>query len=289
MAKYFNRHFLKTLALSTGVGAVSGYAVYSYLGSNDTEVQVQNGIEQRYYKIFENKETKWDSNWDKRQSKSLVKPVDSNKSDLQDKYDKKIESQKSRATRHIFLIRHGQYNLSGETDGDRKLTELGRKQALFTGERLSILDFPWTTITQSTLTRAMETCSIIQTQLPANIPLTSSDLLTEGAPIQPDPPSKHWKPELYFFRDGARIEAAFRKFIHRAPPDQKDDSYELIVCHANVIRYFVMRALQLNPEAWLRLSLDHASITWLSIYPNGRVSLRCYSNSGYMPPEAISR
>lgn len=61
----------------------------------------------------------------RRQSKSLVKPVDSNKSDPQDKYDKKIESQKSRATRHIFLIRHGQYNLSGETDGDRKLTELG--------------------------------------------------------------------------------------------------------------------------------------------------------------------
>jgi len=49
------------------------------------------------------------------------------------------------------------------------------------------------------------------------------------------------------------------------------------------------RALQLTPEAWLRLSLDHASITWLCIYPNGRVSLRCYSNSGYMPPEAISR
>lgn len=61
----------------------------------------------------------------RRQPKSLVKPVDSNKSDLQDKYDKKIESQKSHATRHIFLIRHGQYNLSGETDGERKLTELG--------------------------------------------------------------------------------------------------------------------------------------------------------------------
>jgi len=61
----------------------------------------------------------------RRQPKGLVKPVDSNKSELQDKYDKKIESQKSRAIRNIFLIRHGQYNLSGETDGERKLTELG--------------------------------------------------------------------------------------------------------------------------------------------------------------------
>lgn len=44
-----------------------------------------------------------------------------------------------------------------------------------------------------------------------------------------------------FLTDGARIEAAFRKYVHRAGPKQKEDSYELIVCHANVIRYFVCR------------------------------------------------
>jgi len=47
--------------------------------------------------------------------------------------------------------------------------------------------------------------------------------------------------------------------------------------------------MQFPPEAWLRMSLDHASITAFSIYPNGRVSLRSYSNSGYMPPDAITR
>jgi len=61
----------------------------------------------------------------RRQPKSLVKPVDSDKPELQDKYNKKIEGQKSCATRHIFLIRHGQYNVYGETDEERKLTELG--------------------------------------------------------------------------------------------------------------------------------------------------------------------
>jgi len=45
------------------------------------------------------------------------------------------------------------------------------------------------------MTRAMETCSIIQKQLPANIPLTTSDLLT-GSQIQPYPLLKHWIPEL---------------------------------------------------------------------------------------------
>lgn len=48
------------------------------------------------------------------------------------------------------------------------------------------------------------------------------------------------------------------------------------------------RALQFPPEAWLRLSLNHASITWLSITPSGRVILRALGDSGHMPPDIIT-
>jgi serine/threonine-protein phosphatase PGAM5 len=44
-----------------------------------------------------------------------------------------------------------------------------------------------------------------------------------------------------FYQDGARIEAAFRKYFHRAEKSQETDSYDILVCHANVIRYFVCR------------------------------------------------
>ena len=47
--------------------------------------------------------------------------------------------------------------------------------------------------------------------------------------------------EQQFFQDGPRIEAAFRKHIHRADVDQVGNSVEIYVCHANVIRYFVCR------------------------------------------------
>jgi hypothetical protein len=47
-----------------------------------------------------------------------------------------------------------------------------------------------------------------------------------------------------FFQDGARIEAAFRKYFHRADCEQKCDTVEILVCHANVIRYFVCRWVQ---------------------------------------------
>ena len=62
-----------------------------------------------------------------------------------------------------------------------------------------------------------------------------------------------------FFQDGARIEAAFRKYFHRASPEQEEDSYEIIVGHANVIRYFVCRYVGVVVYRWV----------WLWLYPGG--------------------
>ena len=91
-----------------------------------------------------------------------------------------------------------------------------------------------------------------------------------------------------FFQDGSRIEAAFRKYFYRAPVEQLEDSYELIVCHANVIRYFFCRALQFPGEAWLRFGLNHGSITHIVIRPDGRVGCRVLGESGYMPISKVS-
>lgn len=112
-----------------------------------------------------------------------------------------------------------------------------------------------------------------------------------------------------FYRDGARIEAAFRKYFHRASPTQDKSSIEVVVCHANVIRYFVCRSLhyvtihtvphsssqlltcrslQLPPEAWLRMSLANGSMTRVVIRPNGKVHLRELGNSGHLPPDKVT-
>jgi len=186
------------------------------------------------------------------------------------------------------LIRHGQYNIEGASDEHRYLTKLGRTQAEWTGNRLKALGLPYTLLIKSTMTRAQETGSIIHTVLPT-VPVKDCHLLREGAPVPPEPPIGHWKPEGYqFYQDGARIEAAFREYFHRAEAAQEKDSYTILVCHANVIRYFVCRALQFPPEAWLRLSLNHASITWLSITPSGRVILRALGDSGHMPVDMVT-
>lgn len=51
---------------------------------------------------------------------------------------------------------------------------------------------------------------------------------------------------------------------------------------------FLRRALQLPPEAWLRMSLDHASITWVSIRPSGLVGLQYLGDSGHLPRELVT-
>ncbi|KAG8515038.1 Serine/threonine-protein phosphatase PGAM5, mitochondrial [Galemys pyrenaicus] len=164
----------------------------------------------------------------------------------------------------------------------------GREQAELTGLRLASLGLKFNKIVHSSMTRAVETTEIISKHLPG-VCRVSTDLLREGAPIEPDPPVSHWKPEAVYYEDGARIEAAFRNYIHRADAKQQEDSYEIFICHANVIRYIVCRALQFPPEGWLRLSLNNGSITHLVVRPDGRVALRALGDTGFMPPDKISR
>lgn len=229
---------------------------------------------------------KWDHNWDRRHPEWLA-----NVSKVENETDK--ESRKKRSLKdktnvrhHIILIRHGQYNINGKTDSERTLTKLGRQQAEATGKRLQELGLPFSMLIQSTITRAQETARIIEKYL-KNVSVKEDSVLSEGMPIPPDPPIA-WKSEINFYEDGPRIEAAFRKYFHRPEHSQEKDTYVILVCHANVIRYFVCRALQFPPEGWLRLSLNHGSITWVSIRPNGRVTLRNLGDSGHMEPQLIS-
>ena len=131
--------------------------------------------------------------------------------------------------------------------------------------------------------RAKETAEIIAAQLPSGVPMTAPNpLLNEGYPADVVPCSRAmWKREDTW-KDAPRIEAAFRSLFYRAPaatgagegargdprllPPPQDSSqtghsvgaaggmaaetpalprheYELVVCHGNVIRYFVCRSV----------------------------------------------
>ena len=74
------------------------------------------------------------------------------------------------------------------------------------------------------------------------------------------------------------------------PPEAEgtNSRCEIIVCHGNVIRYCALRALQLPPEAWLRLALANASITKVVMRADGGVSLHGLGDSGHLPPQMVT-
>jgi len=174
----------------------------------------------------------------------------------------------------------------------------------------------------SDLARAKETADIIYDNMELDksdgemVEKADPDpLLNEGRPCHHIPGGRA-RPSVVEKTDHPRIEEAFNKYFHRAPipemPESKekesiiattstDESnhdgneqklvadpkheFEIIVCHANVIRYFFCRALQLPPEAWLRLCTFNCSLTYFTIRPTGTVSCRMLGDIGHLPHE----
>ncbi|RNE95139.1 phosphoglycerate mutase-like protein [Trypanosoma conorhini] len=137
----------------------------------------------------------------------------------------------------------------------------------------------------SDMTRAQQTAKHILEAFPPHLRrrLATDAALRERFPCDPEPtrPNKHAT-----YADMQTVEAVFEKYFHRTTADES--SVEIIVGHANVIRYLVCRALQLPPEAWLRISLPHCSITSILIAGNGHVCLSCLGSAGHLPVDQIT-
>lgn len=181
---------LSTVALSSLTGAT----VYCFFNSRESKFKtVFNSWTTNFAPSAE-----WDFNWDHRAHTSVIKPLPNNATPEQENaHNEKLDKHRSKAIRHIIMIRHGQYQLNGATDPERILTELGRQQAKMTGQRLADLKIPIDDVVISTMTRAQETGKIILDQLPLrdSIKLQNDSLIEEGAPIPPEPKVGHWRPE----------------------------------------------------------------------------------------------
>lgn len=198
-----------------------------------------------------------------------------------------------RKYRLLVLVRHGQYEYA-DTDEERVLTPLGRQQAEKTGARLrKLLDskkIPMDNVrvVHSTMTRAIETADLMWPFL-SGATKKSSDLLREGPPSEFYPAHPSYSPSPYsLWSNGCRIEAGFRDNFHRPRSDTSEPMVDVLVCHGNVIRYYILRALQLPPQAWLCFTLNHASLTTIRISNSGSVAILGIGDSGHFEPKFIS-
>jgi len=181
-------------------------------------------------------------------------------------------------TRTLVLVRHGQY--STETGG--KLTDLGREQADFTGRFLAkqLAEERVHALWSSTLPRARETASILATSLSELKPRAVS-VLREGMYSKV---KGYEVPAEERAEDRARADAAYEKFFRMSRPDR----LEIVVCHGNLIRYLVCRALHAPILRWTRMNSSHCSLTRILVRDTGAVRVVSYNETGHLPTKWVT-
>jgi len=183
--------------------------------------------------------------------------------------------------RTIILIRHGEYEHDRECDEDVGcgLVALGRQQAHLVAARLKGLPIEFTSIQASAMTRARQTGAIIAEYFPGLDLALHRDIrectpTTRREDIMADlEPGEAAECE-------ANLEAAWERIF---VPAVEDHEFDIVVCHGNVIRWFVTRVLDVDPEAWLQMSIANCSLTFVQVRADGSKKLIAFADSGHLP------
>ena len=182
----------------------------------------------------------------------------------------------------LYLIRHGDYDSDDRRDSDagKALNPLGREQARLVGERLAALPVTFDSLHASSMRRARETAEIVSGLL--DLPVQLATDIRECTPTA-------WREDIRAKLDPreaaaceAQLEAAF---AHYFEPSPERDSREILVCHGNVIRYLVCRALGVDTQAWGGMTIANCSITVIEVRPDGDLRLVAFDDVGHLPPD----
>lgn len=196
-------------------------------------------------------------------------------------YSQKPDSGK-KGVRTIYLIRHGQYDQSDERDEftGRGLVPLGVAQARLLAARLKSMPVEFTSLTSSTMTRARQTAMVINREFPA-LELRQSKLICECTPPT-------WRKDIMIEVSATEkeecvknIERFFKEFF--VPSPDANDRHDMVVCHGNIIRYFVAKVLQVDTMSWLQMSITNCSVTIIRIKADGTMKLDAFGDYGHIP------
>jgi serine/threonine-protein phosphatase PGAM5 len=193
-----------------------------------------------------------------------------------------LAQQDLKGTRTIYLIRHGDYAPQDDNipDSENVLTPLGIAQVRLVSTRLKAMSINFNSLISSTMIRAKQTAEVINKDF-QDLVLEQSDLIRECTPPT-------WREDVMAETNAAEVEEcvnnleqAFQKYFIPSP-DEKDRN-DIIVCHGNVIRYFVTKVLKVDTMSWLQMSISNCSLTIIRILPDGNMKLDAFSDYGHIP------
>ena len=177
--------------------------------------------------------------------------------------------------RYLYLVRHGMYDRVADAD-DRTangLNPLGHEQARLLAGRLTGQTIRLDRLVSSDFLRARQTAEDLGRRLKMTPVLDS--LLRECTPG-----SGAAEPAAETPACEAALAAAWSRY---ARPSPDADVRELLVCHGNVIRWFVCRALGAGTEHWRAMDIGNASITVIAVRADGTTRLIAFSDVGHLP------
>lgn len=182
----------------------------------------------------------------------------------------------------VYLIRHGYYDFEDDADPHvgKALVPLGIAQAHLVAARLRSLPVTFDAIYSSTMTRARQTAFVIQEDFP-KLDVQQTRDLRECTPTtrREDIMAEVTREEARSCE--GRLDRAFTEFLAPTPERDRND---ILVCHGNVIRYLVTRALDVDTKAWLGMAIGNCSITVIRIRADGAMKLLQFSDVGHIPP-----
>jgi serine/threonine-protein phosphatase PGAM5 len=190
--------------------------------------------------------------------------------------------QKSNGVRTIFLIRHGDYASQKDDmlDAEMVLTPLGIAQARMVAERLKSMNIKFNSLISSTMTRAIQTAEVINNEFP-ELKLEKSDRIRECSPPLREKDFMAGIDTTNSEECVQNLEWAFQKYFISSPNNQ--DRNDIIVCHGNVIRYFVTKVLKVDTMAWVLMSISNCSLTIVRVLSDGSMKLDAFSDYGHIP------
>jgi len=197
------------------------------------------------------------------------------------------ETEKTDGVRTVYLIRHGEYDHTDDRDPDvgKALVPLGVAQARIIASRLRGLPVEMTSLHSSTMTRARQTALVIGEEFP-DLELQTSRLIRECTP-------RTWREDIMAEEEEADLEACAQQLEEAFPlyfaPSPDADRHDVIVCHGNVIRYFVTKILGVDTLAWLRMSIGNCSLTVVKVRGDGSMKLLSFGDVGHLPPNLSTR
>ncbi len=183
--------------------------------------------------------------------------------------------------RTIYLIRHGWYDHSDKRDPDvgKALLPLGVAQAKLLTARLRSMPVEWTALHSSTMTRARQTARVVGEEFP-ELELQQTRLIRECTPPT-------WRRDIMDGEKESDLKACAdqldRAFAQFFVPSPDKDRHDILVCHGNVIRYFVTKVLGVDTMSWLRMSVGNCSMTIVRVNPDGSFKLLAVGDVGHLP------